>query len=70
MEGAQPWGSGTCLSPHKLHELAHGHAGRESVRVHDFVRADAFIVEGHVFLQPQRASLGPHETILTMLQQR
>mmetsp|Transcript_40875 Transcript_40875/g.128065 ORF Transcript_40875/g.128065 Transcript_40875/m.128065 type:complete len:675 (-) Transcript_40875:1998-4022(-) len=44
------------LAGEQLDHLSHGHSARETVRVHDEVRADAVVVEGHVLLRHDDAA--------------
>lgn len=42
----------TGLARDELNELAHCHAGWETVRVHDEIGAYTLVIEGHVHLLP------------------
>ena len=56
---AQPPVEHRRLARDELDHLAHGHARREAVRVHDHVGAPALLAEGHVLLvddQPHHAA--------------
>mmetsp|Transcript_4949 Transcript_4949/g.16533 ORF Transcript_4949/g.16533 Transcript_4949/m.16533 type:complete len:518 (-) Transcript_4949:1943-3496(-) len=44
------------LAGDELHHLAHGHARRKAVGVHDDVRHDAVVAEGHVLLAHDEAA--------------
>mmetsp|Transcript_23861 Transcript_23861/g.74658 ORF Transcript_23861/g.74658 Transcript_23861/m.74658 type:complete len:307 (+) Transcript_23861:481-1401(+) len=44
------------LASDKFYDFPHGHATREAVRIHDEVRADAEVGEGHVFLRDDSAA--------------
>ncbi len=53
---------GSHFSSHALQQLRHRHAGRQGVRVHDYVRHDALLGKRHVLMSKQHA----HDALLAV----